>query len=430
VLALLLLFSTVVKIVFRMGLDAGFFRVHYDLETPEAQRRLAGSIAGFSALSSTGLFLLVVLFARPLTGLLFHTDAPASRLLILAAADVWLSSFAFVPLNLLRIQDRPQLFSTYSAGRGILNTLLKVVLITHGHGVEGALWSDAAASAAFSIGLLPILWRGASFVWDSGLVREALGFGLPKVPHGILVQVLNLADRRILDLFVSRAEVGIYQMGYTFGTGIKFALSAFEPAWQPFVYSQIRQPDAPRTLARVSTWAFAGFLSVGLGFAVFAPELLHIMTAKNPAFWAAAPVVPVVTLAYVFHGAFLLGSVGIGIQKRARYYPMITAAAAVTNVAANFLLIPRFGMLGAAWATVIAYALMAGMGLRISQRLYPIPFEWGRLGALSLLAAAVFAASFLAPTALVPAILTKLLGLAAFGGIVLGLGILGRRGNS
>jgi O-antigen/teichoic acid export membrane protein len=430
VLALLLLFSTVAKIVFRMGLDAGFFRVHYDLETPEAQRRLAGSIAGFSALSSTGLFLLVVLFARPFTGLLFHTDAPPTRFLILAAADVWLSSFAFVPLNLLRIQDRPQLFSTCSAARGILNTLLKVVLITHGHGVEGALWSDAMASAAFSIGLLPILWRGAAFVWDWGLVKEALGFGLPKVPHGILVQVLNLADRRILDLFVSRAEVGIYQMGYTFGTGIKFALSAFEPAWQPFVYSQIRQPDAPRTLARVSTWAFAGFLSVGLGFAVFAPELLRIMTAKNPAFWAAAPVVPVVTLAYVFHGAFLLGSVGIGIQKRARYYPTITAAAAVTNVAANFLLIPRFGILGAAWATVIAYALMAGMGLRISQRLYPIPFEWGRLGAMCLLAATVFAASFLAPAALVPAILTKLLGLAAFGGIVLGLGILGRRGNS
>ena len=61
-------------------------------------------------------------------------------------------------------------------------------------------------------------------------------------------------------------------MGYTFGTGVKFALSAFEPAWQPFVYARIREPDAPRTLARVATYAFAAFVAVGLAVAVLAPR--------------------------------------------------------------------------------------------------------------------------------------------------------------
>jgi len=133
-------------------------------------------------------------------------------------------------------------------------------------------------------------------------------------------------------------------------------------------------------------------------------------------------VVPVITLAYVLHGAFLLGSVGIGIRKKARYYPMITAVAAATNVAANFALIPRFGILGAAWATVLAYAVMAGMGLRISQRLYPIPFEWRRLGALVLAAGASYGLSLLAPEALWPAVAVKLLCLAAFPGMVFAFG--------
>jgi hypothetical protein len=87
----------------------------------------------------------------------------------------------------------------------------------------------------------------------------------------------------------------------------------------------------------------------------------------------------VVACAYLLHGVFLLTSVGIGVSKRARYYPMITAVVAVVNVAANFLLIPRFGMMGAAWATLASYAVMAAMGAVISQRLFPIPFERGRL---------------------------------------------------
>lgn len=409
------------KILFRMGLDGGFFRVYYDLEDPSARRRLAGSVALFAALSSTALFLLVVLLSTPLTRLLFHAEAPPSRFVALAAADVWLSAFSFVPLNLLRIQDRPGAFSAYSACRHTLNTVLKVVLVMRGHGVEGILWSDALATGFFSLSLLPVLLRGASRSWDAVLLREVLGFGLPKVPHGVLVQVLNLADRKVLDLFVSRAEVGIYQMGYTFGTGVKFALSAFEPAWQPFVYSRIREPDGPRTLARVATWAFAVFAGVGLAFAVTAPELLRIMT-RNPAFWSAAPVVPVVTLAYVCHGAFLLGSVGIAIQKRARYYPMITAAAAATNVAANFALIPRFGILGAAWATVLAYAVMATLGIRISQRLYPLPLEWPRLGAVVLAGGLTFALSRLAPQALWPALAVKLACLGCFPALLFVLG--------
>jgi O-antigen/teichoic acid export membrane protein len=422
VLALLLLFSTVAKILFRMGLDGGFFRVHYDLEDEVQKRRLAGTVALFAAASSTALFLLIALLAGPLTGLLFHDQAPPRRFVVLAAADVWLSAFAFVPLGLLRIQDRPGLFSTYSAVRHTLNTVLKVVLVMRGHGVEGILSSDAIATGLFSLGLLPILRRGATWSFDSALLREVVGFGLPKVPHGVLVQVLNLADRRILDLFVSRAEVGIYQMGYTFGTGVKFALSAFEPAWQPFVYARIKEADAPRTLARVAVVAFAAFVGSGLVFAVLAPELLRIMT-RNPAFWAAAPVVPVVTLAYVLHGAFLLGSVGIAIQKRARYYPLITAAAAATNVAMNFALVPRFGILGAAWATALAYGVMALLGIRISQRLYPLPVDWSRVAGTILAAGAAYSLSLLAPQALWPALGLKLLCLAVYPALLLALGL-------
>jgi O-antigen/teichoic acid export membrane protein len=414
VLALLLLFSTLGKIVFRMGLDAAFFRVHYDLESDAERRSLAGTVAMFSAGLGTSLFLGVVLLAPQLTGALFGHDRPASFLVVLAAADVWLGSFAFVPLNLLRIQERPGLFSSFAVARHATNTLLKVVLVVRGFGVAGVLWSDLVATGLFSLLLLPTLLRHASRRFSWPLLRECLNFGAPKVPHGLLVQAQNLADRKILDLFVSRAEVGVYQMGYTFGQGVKFAMAAFEPAWQPFVYSRLKEKDAPRTIARIVTFAWSVFATLGLGVAVFGRELLTIMTPKNPAFREAAPLIAPVALAYLFHGAFLLTSIGIGVRKEARYYPIITTFTAATNIAANFALIPRFGTLGAAWATVLSYALMAGLGFRFSQRLYPIPFEWGRLGRVCAAALAAFLLSLLAPASLWPALAVKGLAILAF----------------
>ena len=172
------------------------------------------------------------------------------------------------------------------------------------------------------------------------------------------------------------------------------------------------------------TYAFSGFLALGLAVAILGRELLMALTPRNHDFWAAAPVIPVVVFAYVLHGVFLLTSVGIGIEKKARYYPVVTAAAAATNVGANLLLIPRFGMMGAAWATVFSYAVMAGLGFTFSRRLYPIPYEWSRIIRVVAAAAGCYLLALLAPEPWLPAVAVKLLALAAFPALAVALGAL------
>jgi O-antigen/teichoic acid export membrane protein len=413
-LALLILFGTVAKIVFRMGLDAGFFRVHYELETDRERRRLAGTVALFAAATGAILFGLVVLGAPLLVRGLFGASSAPRVWVWLVAGDVFLGTFAFVPASLLRIQDRPRLFSALSMGRHAINTVLKVVLVVRGAGVTGVLWSDFLATAFFSAALLPILLRNAELAFSRARLREVLAFGLPKVPHGALVQALNMADRKILDLFASRADVGLYHMGYTFGQGVKFGTSAFEPAWQPFVYAQLREPEAPRTLARVVTYAFAGFVTLALAVGLLGPDLLKLLTPDNHDFWAAGPFIPVVALAYLLHGVFLLSSIGIGISKKAGYYPLVTALAAGANIGADLWLIPTFGSMGAAWATVLGYGVMAMTGFVLSRRLYPVPFEWMRLGGVFAAALAIWFLGGLGPEAPWPALVFKAALLVAF----------------
>ena len=266
-LALLLLLSTFLKILFRAGLDSGFMRIHYDLKDTESKARFAGTVALFSAGLSTLGF--AIFWAFSPAGSLALFGSPGQTLWVrLVAFDLLASSFAFVPLTLLRIEERAALFSTYSLIRHATNTVLKVILLTLGFGVSGVLVSDAVASVILSVCLFFELKSRARLAFDWPPLREALRFGLPKVPHGLLVQTLNLADRRILGAYASRAEVGIYHMGGSFASAMKFPLSAFEPAWQPFVFDQARREHGAREIGLVASRMCLLFVGVALTLAL------------------------------------------------------------------------------------------------------------------------------------------------------------------
>jgi O-antigen/teichoic acid export membrane protein len=411
-LALLAFLGAPLKILFRAGMDSGFFRIHYDLGAEVDRRRLAGTVALFSAAWGAVLFVVGALAASRIGDLLSSAEPLPSRWVLLVFADMYVGTLAIVPQALLRIQDRPRVFTGLALARHAVGTGLKVALLLAGWGVEAVLWSDLVATSLYAMAQLPILWRSASATWSVDLLRRVLHFGGPKVPHGLLVHTQNLADRRILDAFVDRAELGLYHVGYTLAGAVKFPISAFEQAWQPFVYGQVGKADAPATLSRVGTYFFAAFVTCGLALAMMGGEILALLT--QPEYHAAAAVVPVVVLAYVIHGFFLLTSIGIGIAKQARYYPLITLAAAAANIGANFAFIPRWGLMGAAWATVLSYGVMALIGLRFSQRLYPLPVEWSRYVRVILAAALTYGLSRMAPAAVVPAVAIKALLLTLF----------------
>lgn len=380
-LALLFLLSTFLKPVVRLGLDSGFLRIYYDVKE-EDRPRFAGTMALFAAGVASTVFALAWLFSRQISVALFEN--PNGILWVrLVALDLLASSFVFVPFALFRVEGKASLLSSFSVIRHSANTVVKVILVLLGHGVTGVLISDAAASLLLAFLLLFELRSRARAAFDWPPLGEALRFGLPKVPHSVLVQILNLADRRILEGFVSLGEVGIYSVGNNFGGAMKFPLSAFEPAWQPFVFENAKKESGAKEIALVATRMAIVFVVTALALALLLPDVL-IFVSRKVAYHAAAPVVPVIVLAFLFQGFFLLSSIGITITKEARYYPMITAFAAALNIGLNFALIPTFGIMGSAWATVAGYALMAFAGAVISNRLYPIPIRWGRiLGALA-----------------------------------------------
>jgi O-antigen/teichoic acid export membrane protein len=377
VIALLAAIEAPVKLFFRWGLDGAFMRFWYDCEDEPARQRLASTLF-FYLLAANGILFLGSVIVAPFVSEQLLGSAGYAVALQLVLLNTFAIGFTFIPFHVLRIQNRPGEFSALTLARSISTLVLRLVLVVgFGYGVMGIVVTDTVVTA----GLMVVMWRWFAPlirpVFSREILRKSLAFGLPRVPHGFALQVMSVADRFILERFRSLSEVGAYSIGVSFGLIPKIALGAFEYAWAPFYYATSREADARRVFTTVTTYGVAALALMTAGLSAIAEDLLDLIT--NGQFVAAAPVVAWTAVGTFFYGIYLLTSIGLNITSHTRYYPVSTAVGAAVNVTLNVVLIPGYGMLGAAWANGAAYAIQSAIAFRFSQRFYPIPYEHGRI---------------------------------------------------
>jgi O-antigen/teichoic acid export membrane protein len=102
-------------------------------------------------------------------------------------------------------------------------------------------------------------------------------------------------------------------------------------------------------------------------------------------YWSASRGVAPLALAGVCMGAYTLFAVGLNVTKRMRLLPPLAVCGAGVAVGLYFALIPPFSFVGAAWGTAASMVFLALLVLAVSNRLYPVPWDWPRI----MLAAAV-----------------------------------------
>lgn len=408
VLALLLTVEVVTKVVFRWGIDGAFMRMYFDCPDDAARQRLASTQFYFLLAANGSLLALGLVSATWLGPYLFKTDL-YNWTMRLVLINTFVVSFYYLPFHVMRIEGRTPTFISLTFARSLATILMRLLLvIAFRWGVHGVVLSDIVVTSVFTIVLARWFAPLIRLVFSRALLRESLRFGLPRLPHGVAQQVIGSSDRYVLARYVALNQVGLYSTGSTFGQGLKLFLSSFEQAWAPFYFGVMREPDAKSTFARVTTYSVLVLALLVTGLAACARDLVAFL--MPPTFLPAAQVVPWIGLGVGLQGLYLLTSIGLNITKRTEYYPMATAIAAATSVGANLALVPTFGIIGAAWANVIAYGVLALVSWRFSNRFYPISYETARL--VRILAAAALSLS--ASRLLVPP-LRPLFGLLAHG---------------
>jgi O-antigen/teichoic acid export membrane protein len=401
--ALLLTVELVTKILFRWGVDASFMRLYYECQDQRDRQCLASTIFFFLLAVNAGLLAIGVVAAPLVADHLFGVRGQ-SVLLQLVLINTFIGGFYFIPFHVLRIQGKPGQFSLLAFLRSSSTLIARVLfVVVFRFGIFGVVLADIVVTLGFTLLLARWFAPLIRMVFSRQMLREALRFGLPRVPHGVAQQVIGPGtDAYLLRVFLPRApgaalgDIGVYSIGLTFGLGLKYFLSAFEYAWAPFYFKTMKEKDAKRTFSGMTTYALAVLVLLAAGLAGTSADLLRLMTPS--AYHGAAKVIPWIAMGAALQGVYLLTSIGLNITKHTEYYPVATATAALVNVGSNMLLIPRFGILGPAYANVLSYAVLAGMAMVFSQRLYPIRYEWTRLLRLVLAAvAACLTAMFAVP---------------------------------
>ena len=151
--------------------------------------------------------------------------------------------------------------------------------------------------------------------------------------------------------------IGVYSIGVGFGLVPKIALRAFGgPAWAPFYYATARRPGAAEGVQQSHDLRHRCPRADDCGACRGCAEICSPSLPRGLSV-AAEPFVAWTAVGVFFYGIYLLTSIGLNITKQTQFYPVSTAIGAAANLGLNFLLIPHYGIVGAAWANAAAYAL-------------------------------------------------------------------------
>jgi O-antigen/teichoic acid export membrane protein len=213
-------------------------------------------------------------------------------------------------------------------------------------------------------------------------------FGMPLVPSALALWAVNFVDRFFVGQFKGQAEVGVYSVAVRISSAVVFLLIAFRTAWPAFAYSIEDDREAKRTYGFVLTYLLlvACWLSLALG--LFSPWLVELL-ARKPGFHRASEAVAPLAFAGAAYAGYTVIAIGVGRARRTQFNWVVTGIGAAVNVLLNVLLIPPYGMMGAAIATVAAYVvLFAGMTVN-AQLVYPVAYQWRRVATLAAAAVAL-----------------------------------------
>lgn len=392
-IAIVTLVTTVVAILLNSGQNTAFFFFYFQRESPDAQRQLTGTVVIYLLVSTAMVLIPAIMFGEPAATMLFK-DVTLWPLLQIALVGTLFDAGAKIPFATFRAEQRAKQYAALSILRFVINVTLNIAAVVGLRwGVQGVIYANLITSMLFFGTCLGLRWRAIEWTVDFSLLWQLLRFGLPLVPAELAGWVLNLSDRFFLQRYADLHVVGIYAVGYSIAGVGTMLMGWFNTAYAPYVFSIAKQPEAKTVYARMMTYALTLFTCAGLGLALFAPQALALLA--TPAYYAAASVVPLIVLAYLFFELDYLLSFGLNLANKTAYVPFIVGAGALFNLLLNFILIPPFGMMGAAVSTVLSYGLIPIIDYLIVRRCYPVAYQWKRLLKLAIASAGVYSISII-----------------------------------
>ena len=332
-----------------VGICDGIFR--FTLDSAEDKKRILSTgmaILLFGSVAMCGLSQLLWLFDA-------LNEYIWLIILYVIAANIHLA-FA----NFIRAEGRNTLFAV----QGIINTALTIILnivflVAFHMSSTGYVLSVVVADLCLSLILFFAagIYRNISpKAVDPRIAKDMLKFSIPYIPTTIMWLITSVSDRYIVTAYRSVEENGLYAAAYKLPTMLSLVSGVFIEAWH---FSAVKDADEKERAGFFGNVydAFLGFMFFS-GACIIAGAQIFTKILLSDAYYDSWQYVPVLVIATVFSTLVsFLGSVYF-LKKKSGLSMLTAMAGALTNIIMNFLLIPRWGAVGAAAATLVCYVLV------------------------------------------------------------------------
>lgn len=390
--------SAVVSGFVSVGIAHATLRFYFDYEREQDRNAVVSSnlIAAFTiaCLGAT----LVGFWREPLAQAVFGSAAHGRGIAIVLVTLV-LELSSQVCLAYLRARERSLLFVSVSFAKLVVQCIANAYLvIVLAAGVEGVLLGNLLAVAAGWLFLTGYTTYQCGLRFELRKTLPSLKYSFPFLLSTLTGLVSANVDRVLISTFLSLQILGVYALAAKFATLLEYLVGEpFNRSYGAFRFSIMKDPLAAQIHVRLVRFLFVATLSIGLLIVLVTGDVLRLIS--NAEFWPATDVLPLLALASLFLIISYPLNTGILYAKRTRYIFYVNLLAAATSAGGNLMLIPWLGIHGAATAQVLVAVVIAVGSDRLSQRFFPVTYEW-RPMALALAAAILtyFAAPVDEPT--------------------------------
>ncbi len=387
---LLMATMAVAVVVIRGGANFGFIRFYFLDSDPEYRIRLVRTVFWTQLAYSTAVLLLCVVLAHPIAGLLGinaagqpHLHGSGSSLVIATAVLLWVNVNYAQMTNLFRAEKRSVAFSLATLANIAITVGLTVLFVVVKH--EGPLGIIVGnLSGTLIVWSLLLVYRAEQLglQWDGKLLRSMNRFGFPLMAAALATWVTNFGDRLMISKLLHGSyrlvELGQYSLANKISSAMVLLFTAFQIAWPAFAYSIEDDKEAKRAYSFVLTYLMLVAAWAALALSLFAPWLAHWL-GRKPGYWPAETAIAPLAYSSVFFAGFIVVTISAGRTRRTQFNWIAATAGAILNFGLNVWLIPAYGMLGAAYATLAAYILLMAIRTWNAQKLFHVAYQWRRV---------------------------------------------------
>lgn len=383
VLALISTATGVLAAVLILGGDSAYTRFYFNMHTEQERRDLSVTWIGFLVAWSLAVVLLLLPFSSLAARWSFNGKGSA-LLFVLMLVSLPVSQASRMLAQTLRNEFRPFAYAATSFAVSFIGFALTLLFVAqYKMGVKGVLIAYLVAESLVGIVRLFLARGSLRGRFRPALLPPLLRFGGPLVAVSLSFWVFSMSDRVVLAKLGSLDSLAQYSLAGSVTSVLVLVSGAAASAWTPRSFALFEQD--PQRAARVIGSLLGYFVVLLGGFALVLSTAAHeiIKILAPAAYGPAERVLPLLSFGLVASGSALLTGSGIAMKRRTKYAARYAAYAALTNVVFAILLVPHFGLHGAALASAAGYVQLTVLYFWRSQRLWPLVLHKGQLLAVT-----------------------------------------------